>query len=258
MTALYPPRLHWLDPRNPQEPFPPVEQALSDPNGLLAIGGDLSIHRLLQAYQKGIFPWFNPDEPILWWAPDPRAVFIPEDIHISRSLNKALRREDYAVSLDRAFASVIRACSEQRKEGTWLGGNMQLAYLELYRRGHAHSVEVWRAGDLVGGLYGVAIGRIFFGESMFSRADNASKLGLVWLCRQLAAWGFPLVDCQVASPHLETLGARQLPRAQFQACLRQHGDLADHVPGSWRFDLQVPDGADHRPRANRDATASPP
>ncbi len=245
MTAHNPLRLQWLDPRNPREPFPPVENALRDPNGLLAIGGDLSVHRLLRAYAQGVFPWFNPDEPILWWAPDPRAVLYCDRLHVSRSLRRSLRRVDYAVSLDRAFDQVITACSERRAGGTWLGGAMQLAYLELFRRGHAHSVEVWRDGRLIGGLYGVVLGRMFFGESMFSRATDGSKIALYYLCRQLLAWGMPLLDCQVGSSHLQRMGAEFLPRERFQQQLQQAATGPARPLGSWRFDIAVPDDPRH-------------
>lgn len=250
MTAQSPLHLRWLDPRNPQEPFPPVEDALRDPNGLLAIGGDLRIDRLLRAYSQGIFPWFNPDEPILWWAPDPRAVFDPGSIHVSRSLTRRMARDDYAVSLDRDFAGVIEACAD-RRGGTWLGAGMREAYTELFRRGFAHSVEVWREGRLIGGLYGVALGHVFFGESMFSRATDGSKIGLVWLARQLQAWSFQLIDCQVGSAHLESLGARYLPRDEFQRTLAQAIEQPPLAHGSWRFDIAVPQPPGHLPAWSR-------
>ncbi len=235
MTAGHPARLHWLDPRQPAQPFPDPAFALPEPNGLLAIGGDLSPTRLLNAYREGIFPWFNPDEPILWWSPDPRCVFVPEEVHVSHSLAKRMRRGDYAVSFDRAFATTLDACAGPRRagRGTWLGPEMRAAYIALRQLGTAHSIEVWRAGMLVGGLYGVAIGRMFFGESMFSRETDASKLALVHLARQLAAWGFPLIDCQVASPHLLTLGATALRRDAFRAASQQAQQLA--APRHWQF-----------------------
>jgi leucyl/phenylalanyl-tRNA---protein transferase len=241
-------RLHWLDPRDPQQPFPPAHLAMRDPNGLLAIGGDLSPPRLLRAYAQGIFPWYNPDEPILWWSPDPRAVLEPGQMHVSRSLSRALRRADYAVSFDRDFAQVLKACGGQRAKsrGTWLGEEMQEAYLRLFRLGHAHSVEVWRRQRLIGGLYGVCVGRMFYGESMFTRETDASKIALYWLGQQLQAWSFELIDCQIASPHLLSLGARSLDRAAFlaRACVAaQQGGR----PGPWRFGIAVPDDAAHRP-----------
>ena len=241
-------RLHWLDPRNPQQPFPPVHLAMRDPNGLLAIGGDLSLSRLLRAYSQGIFPWFNPDEPILWWCPDPRAVLAPGELHVSHSLKKRVRKNDYAVTFDRAFPEVLDACSAARAKsrGTWLGVDMKCAYYDLYRSGHCHSVEVWREGALIGGLYGVALGRAFFGESMFSRAADGSKIAFVYLCRQLQAWDFELSDCQISSAHLATLGARDLSRDSFLARLRVATAQSPRA-APWRFDIAVPDAAAHLP-----------
>lgn len=243
-------RLHWLDPRNPHQPFPPVHLAMRDPNGLLAIGGDLSATRLLNAYRQGIFPWYNPDEPILWWCPDPRTVLEPSAMHVSHSLKKTIRRADYAVTFDRAFAQVLTACAGERRKshGTWLGEDMQQAYNELHQKGHAHSVEIWRDHELIGGLYGLALGRAFFGESMFSRATDASKLALYWLCQQLQRWGFALIDCQISSSHLLSLGAREIPRAEFLP------RLADAVqaplkPQRWNFDADVPAHPEHGPLA---------
>ncbi|MFT4045624.1 MAG: leucyl/phenylalanyl-tRNA--protein transferase [Solimonas sp.] len=241
-------RLHWLDPRNPHQPFPPVHLAMRDPNGLLAIGGDLSTTRLLSAYRQGIFPWYNPDEPILWWCPDPRTVLLPSAMHVSHSLKKAIRRADYAVTLDRAFDAVLAACAaeRQRSRGTWLGDDMRYAYHELQHKGHAHSVEVWRDHQLIGGLYGVALGRVFFGESMFSRATDASKLALYWLCRQLQRWRFEMIDCQISSGHLLSLGAQEMPRAQFLPRLAV-AVQAPSQPQRWQFDADVPSAAQHGP-----------
>ncbi len=243
-----PVRLHWLDPRNPQQPFPPVHLAMRDPNGLLAIGGDLSPQRLLRAYSQGIFPWYNPDEPILWWCPNPRAVLVPAHFHMSRSLGKSLRRANYAVSMDRAFSEVLAACAGDRRSsrGTWLGEEMQQAYQRLHRLGQAHSVEVWRDGTLIGGLYGIALGAVFFGESMFSRADDASKIALYWLSRQLVQWGFQMIDCQVSSAHLLGLGAVEIERSQFLAQL----SAALAAPGHqapWRFMIDAPQSPPHLP-----------
>ena len=203
--------------------FPPLEHALEEPDGLLAAGGDLSPERLLDAYSRGIFPWLDKDQPILWWSPNPRAVLFPEQLHVSRSLRKTLRKGHYQVSLDRQFSRVIRACAEPRhySEGTWITAEMIHAYERLHRLGHAHSVEAWLDGELVGGLYGVALGRIFFGESMFSRATDASKVAFVHLVGQLARWGYQLIDCQVESPHLTSLGATLIPRPHFQRLLQQ-------------------------------------
>jgi leucyl/phenylalanyl-tRNA---protein transferase len=210
-------RLHWLDPRNPEQPFPPIHLALREPNGLLAIGGDLHPTRLLRAYAYGAFPWYNPDEPILWWCPDPRAVLPPGDLHISRSLRRTLRSGHFRITVDTCFDAVTAGCAAPRTHhrGTWLGDAMRDAYAELHRQGHAHSVEVWDGDALVGGLYGVAIGRMFYGESMFSRQTNASKVALVALCDRLAAHDFALIDCQVASAHLTRLGAVEWSRERF-------------------------------------------
>jgi leucyl/phenylalanyl-tRNA--protein transferase len=219
-----------IPPLLPDEPsaFPDVRRALRHPNGLLAIGGDLSPPRLINAYRRGIFPWFSDGEPILWWSPDPRTVLFPEDLRISRSLNKRLRRRQLAVTIDRDFEAVIRACAAPRRwqgnaeepdedatNGTWILPEMIAAYEELHRLGIAHSVEVWDGAVLVGGLYGVAIGRVFFGESMFSRATDASKVALVHLCQVLIARGFRLIDCQMRTDHLLSLGALELPRSEF-------------------------------------------
>jgi leucyl/phenylalanyl-tRNA--protein transferase len=240
-------RLHWLDPRNPRQPFPAASLAMRDPNGLLAIGGDLSVARLVNAYAQGIFPWYNPDEPILWWCPDPRAILVPAQFHASRSLARRLRKRDFAVTLDRALPAVLEACSAPRARGrgTWLGAEMKQAYRTLHQRGHAHSIEVWQDGALAGGLYGVGLGRAFFGESMFSAMDDGSKIALYYLCRQLAAWEFPLMDCQIASPHLATLGATELPRDDFLTRVREA--VAQNGPPRWQFEIDVPADRGHLP-----------
>jgi leucyl/phenylalanyl-tRNA--protein transferase len=217
--------------------FPPVETALADPNGLLAMGGDLSVERLLDAYRHGIFPWFNPGEPILWWSPDPRMVLVPDEVRVTRSLAKRIRNAGFEVRLDTAFADVMRGCAEPREGagGTWISPAMVAAYTRLHQAGYAHSVETWREGKLAGGLYGVAIGRMFYGESMFSREPDASKVALVRLARQLQQWGFGLIDCQMETPHLASLGARTMPRAAFTARLSELVNLP-HLSGPWRFD----------------------
>lgn len=210
--------------RHPDEDFPPIEQALTEPNGLLAAGGDLSVKRLLKAYSSGIFPWFDDEQPILWWSPDPRAVLFPRELHISRSLHKTLRTQRFRVTFDQSFETVIRSCALPRSgsSGTWITDSIIRAYVALHHQGHAHSVECWNeSGDLVGGLYGVALGKLFFGESMFSRATDASKVAFVHLVNQLDDWGFPLIDCQVMNPHLASLGARYLPRSEFKHWLKQ-------------------------------------
>jgi leucyl/phenylalanyl-tRNA--protein transferase len=206
--------LTWL---GREDAFPPVEVALKDPNGLLCAGGDLSPARLIDAYRRGIFPWYSGDEPILWWSPDPRMVLFCDELKVSRSLAKSIRNKGYEVRVDCAFSRVIKACSEPRKGegGTWLSAQMQSAYLALHRLGHAHSFETWHGERLVGGLYGVAIGRMFYGESMFSTATDASKVALARLVGELRARGFPLIDCQQRTPLLASLGAREIPRRQF-------------------------------------------
>lgn len=217
--------------------FPPVELALSEPNGLLAMGGDLTAARLLDAYRHGIFPWFNPDEPILWWSPDPRMVLFPDEVRITRSLAKRRRNGGFEIRVDTAFSEVMQACAAPRAEagGTWISPAMVAAYTRLYRQGYAHSVEVWHQDALVGGLYGVAIGRMFYGESMFSRMPDASKVALVRLCQQLQRWGFGMIDCQMETSHLASLGARPIARGEFCTKLAALIDLSP-VPLPWCFD----------------------
>lgn len=199
--------------------FPPVEHA--SPEGLLAIGGDLSSRRLLEAYRHGIFPWYSSGQPILWWSPDPRAVLYPDNFKISRSLRKTLKRGTFRVTFDHAFESVIKACAEPRliggapSEGTWITGEMKAAYTALHRTGYAHSVEVWSGSRLAGGLYGVALGRGFFGESMFHRETDASKVALAGLVNLLQRWEFAFIDCQLSSDHVLSLGAVEVPRSRF-------------------------------------------
>lgn len=219
--------LAWIGPR---DPFPPVARALKDPNGLLAAGGDLSLERLLDAYRQGIFPWFSRGEPILWWSPDPRMVLYTGELKVSRSLAKNLRNKGYELRIDTAFREVIKGCAN-RKE-TWLSRPMQAAYLALHQSGYAHSFETWREDDLVGGLYGVAIGRMFYGESMFSSATDASKVALVGLVRALVARGFPMIDCQMKTPLLASLGGREIPRAAFLRALAALVNYAES-PGKW-------------------------
>ncbi|MFI8482772.1 leucyl/phenylalanyl-tRNA--protein transferase [Pseudomonas sp. NPDC078700] len=206
--------------------FPPLDKALQEPNGLLAAGGDLSAERLIKAYRHGCFPWFSDGQPVLWWSPDPRTVLFPDELHISRSLSKVLRQGRYRVTFDQDFAAVITACSEPRAyaDDTWITGAMRNAYLELHKRGLAHSVEVWQDQQLVGGLYGLAMGQLFFGESMFSRADNASKVGFVTLVEHLKAAGFVMIDCQMPTNHLHSFGARAISRQQFADTLNNHLD----------------------------------
>lgn len=214
--------------------FPPVEQALRDPDGLLAAGGDLSPERLKAAYRRGIFPWYSRGQPILWWSPDPRAVLAPSELKVSRSLRKSIRNAGFEVRFDTAFAQVIANCGDPklRNQGTWIVPEMRAAYTNLHRLGLAHSVETWRDGELVGGLYGVALGRIFYGESMFSRATDASKVALHGLCDELIHRRFELIDCQMATAHLQSLGAKLVSRAEFTALLSANAQPPDPA-GSW-------------------------
>lgn len=223
----------WLD-EEAQPAFPPVSRALRTPNGLLAAGGSLSPEWLLAAYRRGIFPWYNPGEPILWWSPDPRMVLAPGELHISRSLGRTLRRGRFTVSFDEAFGEVIGACAAPRAQasGTWISREMQAAYMAMHELGHAHSVEVRLEGRLVGGLYGIALGRMFFGESMFSRVSDASKVALAHLCSHLESQGFAMIDCQMTTAHLQSLGGREIPRAEFAS--RLEAFVASGLrPGRW-------------------------
>jgi leucyl/phenylalanyl-tRNA--protein transferase len=210
----------WL---GPESPFPPLEAALLRPNGLLAVGGDLSPSRLIEAYRHGIFPWFNEGEPILWWSPDPRMVLFPQELKISRSLRKTLKRGNYEIRADSAFKQVMEACAAPRGEhtGTWIHAEMIAAYGRLHEMGMAHSMETWIEGELVGGLYGVGQGKMFFGESMFSRVSDASKIAFVHLVAQLQRWGFEMIDCQMKTEHLASLGAREISRNEFRQKLKE-------------------------------------
>jgi leucyl/phenylalanyl-tRNA---protein transferase len=210
----------WL---GPESPFPPLEAALLRPNGLLAVGGDLSPSRLIEAYRHGIFPWFNEGEPILWWSPDPRMVLLPQELKISRSLRKTLKRGNYEIRADSAFKQVMEACAAPRGEhtGTWIHAEMIAAYGRLHEMGMAHSMETWIEGELVGGLYGVGQGKMFFGESMFSRVSDASKIAFVHLVAQLQRWGFEMIDCQMKTEHLASLGAREISRNEFRQKLKE-------------------------------------
>jgi leucyl/phenylalanyl-tRNA---protein transferase len=217
--------------------FPPVERALGEPNGLLAAGADLSVPRLLEAYERGIFPWSSAGQPLLWWSPDPRMVLVPSELRIARSLRKRLSRHDYEVRSDTAFEQVMRACAAPRagQDGTWITAEVIDAYVRLHRAGHAHSIETWIGGQLAGGLYGVALGRVFYGESMFTRVPDASKIALAHLVRQLERWQCGLIDCQMATAHLARFGAREIPRAEF---MRRLAKLVNYpaMAGKWRCD----------------------
>ncbi|WP_226661357.1 leucyl/phenylalanyl-tRNA--protein transferase [Microbulbifer aggregans] len=214
--------------------FPATEQALDDPNGLLAVGGALTPDWLLAAYRRGIFPWFSDDQPILWWSPSPRCVFFPCEVTFSRSLRKTLRRQRYQVTFDQAFSAVMQGCAGPRPDdsGTWITNEMHCAYQLMHARGHAHSVEAWEDGELVGGLYGIAIGRVFFGESMFHRATDASKVAFAHLIAQLRQWDCQLIDCQVSNPHLASLGAQEISRSRFEAKL-QNEVARPGFPAPW-------------------------
>jgi leucyl/phenylalanyl-tRNA--protein transferase len=219
--------------------FPPIERALRRPSGLLAAGGDLSPERLLAAYRQGIFPWYCEGEPILWWSPDPRMVLFPDELRVTRSLAKRLRNAGFEVTADRAFEQVIEHCSEPRpgQPGTWITAQMKQAYTRLHRLGYAHSIETWQQGELVGGLYGIALGRMFFGESMFSRASDASKVALVRLVQHLESLRFGMIDCQMRTALLASLGARAIPRTEFARRLEDLVHYPDS-PGPWT--LAVP------------------
>lgn len=227
--------LHWLDETDLD--FPDIESALDDPDGLLAVGGDLSSDRLLSAYSQGIFPWYQDEQPILWWSPSTRMALLPADLYISSSMRKLLRRQTFRVTFDTAFADVIGQCSSVREAfpGTWITVEMQAAYCRLHNMGVAHSVEVWHGDTLAGGLYGIAMGQLFFGESMFSLEANASKIALIALTRQLQRWGYQIIDCQVPSEHLRSLGARDISRQRFQEYLLRYRQAPGN-PGKWSLE----------------------
>ena len=241
----------------PADPFPPVEQALDQPDGLLAAGGTLSTRRLVDAYRRGIFPWFNEGDPILWWSPDPRTVLRPSRIHVSHSLRKRLRKEAFVVTFDRVFTRVLQGCAAPRPgdNGTWLSQAMQRAYTALHTAGFAHSIEVWMDGELAGGIYGVAIGRMFFGESMFSRRTDASKIAMARLSAQLERWEFPMIDCQLETEHLLSLGAEHMSRRSFVAEV----DRLTRLDGpKWEIDADLAGASSHAPRILRSAPGSRP
>lgn len=211
-------------PDDPASPFPPLKQALNEPDGLLAAGGDLSAERLLNAYQHGIFPWFNENEPILWWSPDPRCVLYPDKLNISRSLRKTLKKNIFEIRMNTAFAEVLKACAAPRAQqaGTWITDDMFNAYVNMHKLGYAHSVECWQDNKLVGGLYGMTIGQVFFGESMFSKQSDASKVALVHLCEHLTRHDFKLIDSQVHTPHMESMGAEMIDRKEFAQLIKKY------------------------------------
>jgi len=235
-----------LNGTSPDSHFPDPGLAEREPDGLLAIGGDLHPQRLLQAYAQGIFPWYGEDQPILWWSPDPRTLLYPDRVHVSRSLRRQLRRGGLVLRIDSAFEQVTRACAEPRGDlqGTWLLPEMQTAYRRLHELGVAHSIELWRQQELVGGLYGVALGKAFFGESMFSRIPGASKIVMVYLCERLLAFNYRFLDCQVFNPHLASMGAEEIPRARFLQELEK-AVLAPEDPAIWHADTVECNALEH-------------
>jgi leucyl/phenylalanyl-tRNA--protein transferase len=225
----------WLD---TDTPFPPLDRALKEPSGLLAAGGDLTPRRLLDAYRHGIFPWYNPGQPPLWWSPDPRMVLFPDELKVSRSLAKRLKKQDYEIRYDTTFREVMLACASTprpEQDGSWIVPEILEGYCGLHALGYAHSIETWMDGKLVGGLYGVAIGRMFYGESMFHRATDASKLAFVHLVRHLKQQDYGMIDCQMHTPHLASLGAREIPREEFARRLAELVNLKSDSPGKWNF-----------------------
>lgn len=217
-------RLPFLDPSNPDEDFPAIDSALAEPDGLLVAGGCLSSQRIIKAYQQGIFPWYSAGEPILWWSPNPRLVLFPDKLKISRSLRKTIRKKTFKLSYNQAFPQVMQYCAAPREKepGTWINEEMFLAYTQLHQQGIAHSFEAWFDDELVGGLYGIAIGQVFFGESMFHRKTDASKVAFCSLIQQLSEWGYQLIDCQVHTNHLTSLGAEEIKRDHFSRLLKQY------------------------------------
>lgn len=234
----------------PSDPFPPVEQALDNPDGLLAAGGSLAAKRLVEAYRRGIFPWFNEGDPILWWSPNPRTVLRPSQLHISHSLKKTLKKRAFMVTIDQAFSRVLDGCAAPRADdgGTWLSVPMRRAYSTLHAAGLAHSIEIWMDGELAGGIYGVAIGQMFFGESMFTRRTDASKIGMSRLAAQLERWQFPMIDCQLETDHLVSLGAEAMPRGAFVAEVSR---LVKAPAPNWMLDEDLAGNPEHAPRALR-------
>ena len=224
-------RIYWVRDNIIAEDFPDIDSALDDPDGLLAIGGDLEPERLLQAYRRGIFPWYSEGQPIMWWSPNPRWIIYPESVNISRSLQKTMRKNIFKVTFDKAFTKVIKACAEPREKqaGTWITFDIIKNYEKLHADGFAHSVECWQGNRLAGGLYGICIGRIFFGESMFSHIPDASKVALVHLSNLCQKWQFPLIDCQIYSPHLESMGATPISRQKFREILSIHCNINERL-----------------------------
>lgn len=234
------PNIAWLSSDDPPEAFPDIETAFDVPDGLLAAGGDLSTERLLYAYRHGIFPWYDQGQPILWWSPDPRCVLVPGELHVSRRLRRSIAGSNFEVTFNSAFSDVMHACSQRRKahHGTWITDAVKHAYELLHATGWAHSIEIWHDGKLAGGLYGLSIGRIFFGESMFSAESNGSKAAMFVLCQLMIRHSFVLLDCQVESPHLVSLGAKRMRRQEFASCLTQACEPQSQFPG-WPADRRL-------------------
>ena len=228
-------------PDDPDAPFPPVSSALDEPDGLLAWGGDLHPRRLLNAYRQGIFPWYSPGQPLLWWWPQPRTVIFPHEFHISRRLRRRLRQQTFTVTADTDFAAVIDGCArhDNPRGETWIDAAMIRAYCEMHTLGHAHSVETWFGDELAGGVYGISLGAVFFGESMFSRYRDASKIALAHLCRKLDESGFSLLDCQMPNDHLYQFGARNLPGQEFAELLRKKTQLENPIV-DWQQQFALP------------------
>jgi len=216
--------IYWIDESDPVDKFPPLETALRNPDGLLAAGGDLQPGRLIAAYRRGIFPWYSKGQPILWWSPDPRAVLFPQNMKVTRSLRQSIRKHGFESRINTSFAAVMAACGDPlyRREGTWITDEMRDAYFRLHQLGYAHSFETWQQGTLIGGLYGIRLGKVFFGESMFSRVTDASKFALKCLCEYLIGEGVVMIDCQMATSHLLSLGAQLMPRSEFAGLLEKH------------------------------------
>ena len=237
MTGIRGTAPFWIEPDAAEVEFPDVELAMREPDGLLAVGADLSVRTLLRAYRSGIFPWYGPGQPVMWWAPDPRLVLFPDELRVSRSLGRTIRQGKFSVTLDTSFRAVIDACAAPRspQPGTWITPQMVTAYTGLHAAGYAHSAECWYQGELAGGLYGVAIGRVFFGESMFTRVSDASKVAFVALVRQLQRRGYQLIDCQVYTRHLASLGAHTIPRREFTRILGRECN-GDVPPSAWSLD----------------------
>ena len=233
--------LPWLDPNDPEAPFPPAETALKDPEGLVAAGGDLKPTRLLHAYHQGLFPWYEEGQPILWWSPNPRGILYPRDFIAHKSLLRTIRNNHWKISYDKSFLDVMKACAEPRNNsrGTWITDDMVEAYMNLHESNHAHSLEVYNeSGELIGGVYGISIGTIFFGESMFSRVTDASKVALLYLSAYLDSWGYAIIDTQLPSAHLTSLGGSKMTRDKYLSVLSTFTKKSSHH-NAWKTPTEV-------------------